>query len=670
MKSCITFLLAVFMLQTLPAQIIYQNTSIRELNSNRKPLGGVFVKFEHAGSTNSDTRGFVQLVFQGLNAGDLIFLEDIKKSGFEIVNRKDFEVMKISSNTDLGTDIIMARKGVVDAAKKEYYGLSDKALLHGFEKEKKALRTKLKNAQLKQEDYFTQLQGIQEKYEEQKASLDALASKFARINFDDVEPVYQEALELFKKGNINEAIAKLEAVNPTARTAQIMREEERIIRAQQDLDAQKEQLALDKEKQIATIQLLADMYNLNFELAKAEDQYDQLLLLDSTNLEILIKAADFYKTQHLYVKAKRAFLKIIEHPQSDTFNIATSFLHLGRLHIQTGDYAEALQALEQSHLLTQNLYEQNPEVPYFKKELVVVKLNLTRLLLSHLGDLDQALSYDMASLEMSKELNNAYPQDNFYKSLLANSYQNQGEINQAMGMFDQAFDFYKKFNQLYQEIYHADTTNAGVKDKLAISYDKLGSVCFSLDSLHASLENYETAARLAKELSDANPKSINFKRGLAISYSKMGQVHSRIGSLDMALSSFETYHALAGELKEAYPENVNFKRDFVTATGALGDTYNAMGNLPKALTFYEKELSLAEELYQSSPQNIYFKNSLATSNVLLGLFCRDRLNDPEQAKKYLRTAEKLWSELVKEAPDVAQFENFLNQVREELKKLD
>ena len=305
MKKAISLLISFIIFSSLSAQVVYQEAAARELNSNRKPLHGVFIKFEDAGSANSDDKGNFRLAFQDKEAGDVIFLEDIKKSGYQLVNRKDFEVTKISNTNSLGADVILAKTGVLDAAKKEYYGVSDRALLAGVEKEKSALKTKLKTAQLNQEEYFGQLQVLQEQYDQQQKSLDALAAKFARINFDDVEPIYQDALELFKSGKVAEAIAKLEGADPAKRTAEIIREEKRIANAQADLDNQKAELADEKKKQIAAIRLLADMYNVNFDPEKAEAQYDQLLLLDSTNLEILQQAADFYREQHRYDKAKK-----------------------------------------------------------------------------------------------------------------------------------------------------------------------------------------------------------------------------------------------------------------------------------------------------------------------------------------------------------------------------
>ena len=156
--------------------------------------------------------------------------------------------------------------------------------------------------------------------------------KFSRINFDDVDVIYQEALNLYKAGKINEAITKLESANPSRRTADIIKEEKRIAEAQKELDAQKAALATEKKKQIAAVRLLADMYSINFDSQKAENQYDELLLLDSTDLAILQDAGDFFYERHRYDKAFNLFQKIIHHPEAKAWEIANIYSFIGDIY--------------------------------------------------------------------------------------------------------------------------------------------------------------------------------------------------------------------------------------------------------------------------------------------------------------------------------------------------
>ena len=220
------------------SQVTLQAGLVREINSNKRPLAGVQIVFMDAKSEVSDNEGQFQLAFQNKEAGDLIFSEKIYKAGYELVNEKDLELLKISSSPNLGVNIILAKEGTVNAAKKEYYNVSDAALRANFEKEKTKLLNQLRSAKRTQKEYVSDLKELQAQFDHQKSRLDALAEKFARINFDDVESLYRDALKLFKEGKIEAAEQKWEAADPIGRLEKRLEERSKIEQAQKDLQRQ------------------------------------------------------------------------------------------------------------------------------------------------------------------------------------------------------------------------------------------------------------------------------------------------------------------------------------------------------------------------------------------------------------------------------------------------
>ena len=210
MINKLLFLCCCLGINTISFSQITQKGQVRELNSDKQPIAGTQIVFTDASSEVSGSDGNFALVFQTKQPGDLIFKESIYKKGYELVNEKDFEIVKISNTDQLGVDVILAVEGTVDAAKKEYYEVSDAALKEGYNRKIRALQKDLENAQLTQEEYLDQLKSLQETLQNQKERLDPLAEKFARVNFDDVAPIYEEALQLFKEGKIDAAIEVLE----------------------------------------------------------------------------------------------------------------------------------------------------------------------------------------------------------------------------------------------------------------------------------------------------------------------------------------------------------------------------------------------------------------------------------------------------------------------------
>ena len=116
MKQTIFSIILSFVFNTVFAQV--QNGIIREQNSQKKPISDAQIIFFDAVPSTSEQSGKFRLVFSGKKAGDLIFYKEITKKGYEIVNQKELEVLKISNTENMSKDIILAKTGVFDAAKK------------------------------------------------------------------------------------------------------------------------------------------------------------------------------------------------------------------------------------------------------------------------------------------------------------------------------------------------------------------------------------------------------------------------------------------------------------------------------------------------------------------------------------------------------------------------
>ncbi|MEO0641766.1 MAG: hypothetical protein AAFY70_18685, partial [Bacteroidota bacterium] len=234
MRLSFLFLLLALAGFQLPAQITQEGMA-RRINSDKEPMPGVSVRFKDAGSKTSGQDGRFTLTFQNKKEGALIFMEEIVKAGFELVNEKDFDIMRITNTGKLGVNIIMAEAGYVNAAKQQYYNVSDSALRASFALEKRKILRKLEKAELSDAETEAELKILQERFEIQKESLDKLSEQFARVNFDDVGDLYEEALKLFKDGYIDSCKRKLENAKLIDRAKKGIQERERIKKAKETI---------------------------------------------------------------------------------------------------------------------------------------------------------------------------------------------------------------------------------------------------------------------------------------------------------------------------------------------------------------------------------------------------------------------------------------------------
>ena len=201
---------------------------------------------------------------------------------------------------------------------------------------------------------------------------------------------------------------------------------------------------------------------------------------------------------------------------------------------------------------------------------------------------------------------------------------------------------------------------------LGILSRRIGIYYNTIGNLQKSLVFHQKSNYLSKDLYGSNPKNGNYKDSLAISYNYLGNVYKSLGDLKKALKNYEKYSQLEKELSNDFPQEENYKNNLAISYSKLGETHASLGHLEKALEYYEEETELFEELYSSYPTNVSFKNGLAISYAKLGVFNKNQLKDNSKAQSYFQAAEKLWAELVQEAPAYVQFQQYLEMVRKEL----
>ncbi len=183
-------------------------------------------------------------------------------------------------------------------------------------------------------------------------------------------------------------------------------------------------------------------------------------------------------------------------------------------------------------------------------------------------------------------------------------------------------------------------------------------------------DNYQRATQYARYAETLLLSLNQNDDDLATLCQNIGIFHSETGDLSKAMQAYQSMADIQSALLLENPDNADFKNGLAISYSKLGQTQAALGNLDKALTFYEDETQLFEELYEAYPNNVSFKNGLAISFYKLGAFSLDQSKNKGKAKAYFQEAEKLWDELVRDAPQYVQFQRFLAQVRRDLAGLE
>ncbi len=532
MKKEIILLLMMLLWVTSVSSQPSQKGSVREFNSGKKPIAGVAIQFLGAISTESDMKGRFDLKFTNSKKdGDPITFVDAKKTGYEVVNEKQLESLRLSADGILPTDLILAKAGVIKAAKAEFAGASIKVLTEEYEREKAMLLKKVNDAQIKEEEYNEQIRLLRIEFERQEKHLDELAKVFARVNFDDISEAYKEALNLYKEGKLDEAINRLESENLGKQIRDILLEEKRLGRAKEQMKYQEQIFNQKKNEQIEMLLSLVDMYQLKFKPLKSKGIIDTLLLLDTTDIRILVKAADFYRVQSSSALMLIVNSKFKEHPKAEEWR--TTFI--------------------QSHTEALSFYQKILAHPEAKPSRRANSHSAIGNLYATMGKSDMALLHFEKNYEIYLNL---LRKDSsiFNKSNFSISNQWLGDIYSTLGDYSKSLQFYQKYNDLKKELYEANPKNERIKMGLAISYSKLGDIYTSLNSLNKALESYQAFNNHAKELYDAFPNIANVKNLLASSYINLAEVFKNT-DIDKAIENAELAVKHYSELIIISPES-------------------------------------------------------------------------------------------------------------------
>jgi len=580
-----------------------QTGLVREINSGKKPVGGVQVSFEGAVPTTSDDNGLFRLRFHNKRPGDFIFFTEIRKTGYELVNGKDLEVLKISNTNILGEDIIVAKKGVLDAAKKLYYEVSDKALLASFKKEKTDLRNKLKKAELGQKEYEQQLTDLQEEFDRQQKSLEEVAEKFARVNFDDIDSLYKAALDLYRSGDIDGTIIKLEEADLIKRAEKILGLEAKV--------------AKEKRETIRFMRLQADMYLLKFRYKDAEKIFDKLVLLDTNNIDNLEKAANFYYKQHLMHKAQNIFTSISNNPYTSKLQLSNAYFKLGSIHDNYGLAILSMQGYRKSLELTENILEQHPMTHEIAENLALVYEALSSMYNDYRKS-DSALWASKIAVSIREKIRINTRDEPRYVLGLSVAYENYANIYWTHGDFQKAEFFNEKATVLAKQVYSKYPDKHEYKHGYISAYEKLAFTYVSAGKNKEAEKAYADIISLAEELYNSNKYNNKYKNGLGIVYEHAGILYYNSGNKERSLQYLKLRSIIANSLAEEYPAQVRFKINLGWAIQLLGVINQEFGQLDSALHYFEKMRSIFQELNGINPKNSEIMNGLGLSHQFLG----------------------------------------------------
>ncbi len=194
----------------LSAQIM-QKGVVLEMSSGKTPVSGVEIRAVGSVPTDSDQNGYFILNFPSSFPGDPLIRPEAYRQGYEVVNDKAIRTWNLTDKDTL--KIVIGKKDKIDALRRRYHEIG----MTQMERQYAGLMEKLKKEReadrLSETEYIHKSDSIATAIVRYKKLLVEYASRFARINTDDLDEIERKALELVQNGNIWEAIDIYEDMN-------------------------------------------------------------------------------------------------------------------------------------------------------------------------------------------------------------------------------------------------------------------------------------------------------------------------------------------------------------------------------------------------------------------------------------------------------------------------
>jgi tetratricopeptide (TPR) repeat protein len=608
----ILLFLSTILSSQLYAQSIEQKGWVTEINSGKKSLVGTQIDFIGAVPTTSDNDGNFILNFSEKEFGQSIYMKEIYKKGFEVVNTEELRPGILNSEDKL--KIVLCSKGYIDQKKAEYYDVSIETLAQEFNTRKTYLDQQLKKANADQEQLLDQLTKLKNNYKLAQINADKLAGKFAKTNFDDVSETYKRAFDQYKLGNIDYAIQILNKKDYTSSLEKLNQESEKNEKLGLSLKKREEQYIQQRDILAQNLQLKAELHLIRLEPNVADSLYHLICRLDTTNFQYHHNYSYFLTDYLKYEKASYWWSKTLELAKNtnradQVYLITNTASNLGVAYTKLKRFDEALSILTEAEKVGAELAKLLPEflaVAHIHIRNDILNVYAAQMLYT------KALDYTTESYELYKKYEKEYP--NQFKQHLTLLPANVGAIYLEVGLNDKALLALK-------EAY--DTIDKSLsKDEERKLFLK-SNISHNLGRTYRNLSLYDSAFIYMNICQEYNKKlmAINPDKYLEKTYMSEQSIANTYLAIEDYRNASIHYQECSDILDKLVEKNPTIYRDKqVLNLYSFGALYSHAKDSKSAIRVYTKAIEAIEVLAKEvSPiyelYIIYIKNNLAHMNI-------------------------------------------------------
>ena len=624
----------------------------------RSAIGGVYVKVATSpnGVVSNEPNGQFVLKLKGIGMGDPMGLATVTKKGMMVFNKEEVDRWSVQKKP-----LVLI---VCDA--NEFQKQKDRLITIGRNQAEKRYKQKLakleaQNAkkQLSLDLYNAKLDSIEKEKSNALAHMDEYADLFARVDESEIDTIAQKAVDLFKQGYIDEAIALFKKNDPIAKIKKSVRTIEQAKEMRQLADSAESLAHQDIDENMKN----AKAYIAALKLKNDWEEAGRVLkeLADALGTyEAIGEYAEFAHQQNQYAEAETYYklckdkIAILEKTNSEVYEyrLAAICNNLGLIYSDTQRFDESEQIYKNALGIRKRLAETNPQA--YEPELAASYNNLANLYSITQRFAESEKMYK-SMLDIYKRLADANPQA--YEPHLATGYCNVANMYRETQRFAESEKMYKSSLEIRKRL--ADANPQAYEPDLAYSYNNLARL-YSITQRYAESEQmYKDALEIRKRLADANPQA--YEPDLAHSYNNLAGLYSitqrHAESEQMYKAALDIYKRLADANQQAY------EPDLATSYYYLANLYSNTQRFTESEQMYKAEIEIRKRLANVNPQ-AHEPNLAQSYNNLANWYSNtQRYEESEQMHKSALGIFKRLAESHPQTYEPAMAESYYNLAR-------
>jgi tetratricopeptide (TPR) repeat protein len=331
---------------------------------------------------------------------------------------------------------------------------------------------------------------------------------------------------------------------------------------------------------------------------------------------------------------------------------AKSLRQIGEVRMDQGDLAAALEAYEESLLITTRLAAEAPndaetQIGHANSHFYVGHIHWLR------GDLPSAAEHFEAVLPIVNRVVDAHPEHAEYLLEKAFAYSNLGRVQELSGEYEQALTAYETVMEVNRHLVELDADNPEFQVELGFAHQNIGILATRLGRLQEAAAHFREDLAIKTRVLATNPEHTIWRSYVAVSQYFLGQLLISAGELeeaqDLLSASLQTMEVLAEidpDRKEWVFRRARTQRELARLSARFGD--------PAASDAYlESSIRDLRALVALDEANALWRRDLARS-LLVAADIHERRQQHDRASAYLERAETHLAALVDLEPSTSQ----------------